>query len=145
MYRGKFRAIVTNINDPDKMGRIKVQCPKLFGEYESSWCLPCVPYSSDDAGFIMLPKVGDMVWIEFEDNDPALPIWVGCLWKQNSTPIDSRYEEGSTLRVIKVKDLVIELDENVGIKIYNKNKAGITITNDNNIVISASRVDFKQL
>ena len=41
---GKYRAIVSNVSDPEKRGRIKVSCPKIYGDFESPWCLPCVPY-----------------------------------------------------------------------------------------------------
>lgn len=32
-YYGKYRAIVVDVNDPEKRGRIKVQCPK-------DWVMP---------------------------------------------------------------------------------------------------------
>jgi uncharacterized protein involved in type VI secretion and phage assembly len=40
--------------------------------------MPCVPLPlSDDVGSA-LPAIGANVWIEFEQGDPAYPIWSGC-------------------------------------------------------------------
>lgn len=74
-YYGKYRAIVTNIKDPEKMGRIKVKCPKILGDKELNWALPNLP-----PYMFMLPKVGDYVWIEFEEGDTEYPIWTGCFY-----------------------------------------------------------------
>jgi hypothetical protein len=80
---GKWKAIVTNINDPEKRGRIKVHIPELLYDeegnlLESNWAEPCFP-----AGMHNLPKVGDGVWIEFEApcDDINKPIWTG--WYQS--------------------------------------------------------------
>ena len=63
---GKYRAIITNANDDiEKMGRVKVKCPKLWGESESNWCQICVPFASDNSGMWFMPNVGDLVWLEF--------------------------------------------------------------------------------
>lgn len=78
-YFGKYRATVTKTNDPLKMGRIKVKCPKVLGDFESNWCLPCLP-----PGYQGIPKVGDLVWIEFEEGNPDLPIWCGVWYKEQS-------------------------------------------------------------
>jgi hypothetical protein len=77
-YFGKYRGVVTDIKDPDKMGRIKVRVPSVLGdEAESSWALPCL-----GAGHIEvpLPEEGAGVWIEFEAGDIDCPIWSGTLW-----------------------------------------------------------------
>ena len=34
-FNGKYRAIVTDTNDPKNMGRIKVRCPKISGLHYS--------------------------------------------------------------------------------------------------------------
>ena len=62
-YYGKYRAIVVDVNDPEKRGRIKVQCPKVLGDAKSAWCQPCVPYAYEKGGDFVLPKLNDFVWI----------------------------------------------------------------------------------
>lgn len=85
-YFGKYRAFVSNIDDPEKKGRIKVKCPKVLGDYESDWCLPCVPFAYDNGGFLFIPPVKELVWVEFEEGNPGKPIWVGCMWSKNKAP-----------------------------------------------------------
>ena len=80
MFFGKYRGIVSAIDDPLKMGRIRAQVPDVFEDEESGWAMPCVPFAGDGMGFLGLPKVGGGVWIEFEQGDPDYPVWSGTWW-----------------------------------------------------------------
>ena len=77
-FYGKYRGIVTDINDPLMTGRIRARVPDVLGDIESGWALPCAPFGGSGMGFFALPKVGAGVWIEFEHGDPDYPIWVGA-------------------------------------------------------------------
>lgn len=79
-FYGKYRGIVTDINDPLMMGRIKATVSDVLGDQESGWAMPCAPFGGEQTGFFALPKVGAGVWIEFEHGDPDYPIWAGCWW-----------------------------------------------------------------
>ena len=76
--------------------RIKATVPAVLGE-TSTWCLPCVPYAGDGAGFCFLPDVGAGVWIEFEGGDVGYPIWVGLLLVERAR---SAVRRGAGIRVI---------------------------------------------
>lgn len=88
LYYGKYRAFVANVEDPERRGRIRVLCPKLFGDSLSRWCEPCVPFAFDHNGDYCPPKLGEFVWIEFEGGDVKFPIYTGGLWSANSIPIE---------------------------------------------------------
>lgn len=76
VFIGKFRGIVVDVNDPDKRGRIRVLCPKVLGKTNiSNWALPCLPPNQ-----FTLPKKDDLVWMEFEDGDRDIPIWIGIFY-----------------------------------------------------------------
>ena len=77
-FYGKYRGIVTDINDPLMTGRIRARVPDVLGDIESGWALPCAPFGGSGMGFFALPTVGAGVWIEFEHGDPDYPIWVGA-------------------------------------------------------------------
>lgn len=77
-FFGKYRGIVTDINDPFMTGRIRARVPDVMGQKESGWALPCAPFGGSGMGFFALPKVGAGVWMEFEHGDPDYPIWVGA-------------------------------------------------------------------
>ena len=74
-YFGKFRGTVADNQDPQGRGRIQAHVPALPGPGITSWALPCAP-----TGFFAVPAVGAGVWIEFEQGDPDLPIWIGTWW-----------------------------------------------------------------
>ena len=87
-YYGKYRGLVTSTDDPLKKGRIKAKCPAIFGEYETSWCLPNVPYAGKDVGIVFTPKIGDGVWVEFEKGNISYPIWTGCWFGDNECSLE---------------------------------------------------------
>lgn len=86
-YFGKYRAKVQNTNDPSKRGRIRVLCPKVLNDAVSNWCEPCVPVAYDSGGDFAIPKVGETVWVEFEEGDVNKPIYTGGWWSSDSTPV----------------------------------------------------------
>jgi uncharacterized protein involved in type VI secretion and phage assembly len=77
-FYGKYRGTVTDIQDPLMMLRVRAKVPDVFGDQESGWAMPCLPFAGSGMGFFALPKVGGGVWIEFEHGDPDYPIWAGC-------------------------------------------------------------------
>ena len=111
-YFGKYRAIVVDVADPEKRGRIKVKCPKVLNEAKSAWCQPCVPYARDSGGDFVLPKLNDFVWVEFEDGDIRYPIYTGGLWAKNKAPCSNsadtrQIEFGGSKITLKQNDAVI--------------------------------------
>lgn len=79
-FYGKYRGIVTDINDPLMIGRIRAKVPDVMGDDESGWAMPCAPFGGKSMGFFALPATGAGVWMEFEHGDPDYPIWSGCWW-----------------------------------------------------------------
>jgi uncharacterized protein involved in type VI secretion and phage assembly len=80
-FYGKYRAIVVDANDPDKMGRLRLQVPGVLGsKVVTGWALPCVPYGGPNEGFFFIPEKDATVWVEFEAGNPEFPIWVGAFW-----------------------------------------------------------------
>lgn len=79
-YLGKYRGVVSDIQDPLMTGRIKAKVQEVYGDDESGWAMPCAPFGGSQTGFFALPTVGAGVWIEFEHGNPDYPIWSGCWW-----------------------------------------------------------------
>jgi hypothetical protein len=79
-YYGKFRGTVFLNLDPENRGRIQAIVPDVFGLTPSTWALPCLPLAGKGSGAFCVPEIGAGVWIEFEQGDPAFPIWTGCFW-----------------------------------------------------------------
>ena len=79
-FYGKYRGLVTDVQDPMFLGRVRARVPDVYGDQESGWALPCAPFGGSNTGLFALPKVGAGVWIEFEHGDPEYPIWAGVCW-----------------------------------------------------------------
>ncbi|HEY5849760.1 MAG TPA: phage baseplate assembly protein V [Lysobacter sp.] len=79
-HYGKHRGVAMDNIDPLQLGRVLVQVPKVFGAGDSRWAMPCVPVAGHQSGLFLLPAIGAPVWVEFEQGDAELPIWVGGYW-----------------------------------------------------------------
>ena len=70
---GNVIGVVTNNNDPDTLGRVKVGFPWLAPDYESDWAR-CVQSSmGKEWGNLFVPEVGDEVLVGFEFGDARRP------------------------------------------------------------------------
>jgi uncharacterized protein involved in type VI secretion and phage assembly len=85
-FYGKYRGTVVDVNDPDGLGRITAQVPEVLHNETSPWALPAAPFAGPSHGLVVIPEVGDGVWIEFEAGDPGRPIWSGGWWAKNELP-----------------------------------------------------------
>src|SRR5690606_14376019 len=95
-YYGKYRGIVTDIDDPNNQCRIRATVPAVLGDQPCGWALPAAPFAGDGHGMVMLPKVGSGVWIEFEAGRLDNPIWSGAWWASGQRP----QPQGAAVRVI---------------------------------------------
>jgi hypothetical protein len=98
-FFGKYRALVVRNDDPRKLGRVKLDCQPVYGGDHSPWAFPCMPMGGGvDSGFFMVPRVGSLAWIEFEEGQPSAPIYSGGFWDdvQVGRPSDGSPIENST-------------------------------------------------
>jgi uncharacterized protein involved in type VI secretion and phage assembly len=77
---GKYRGLVVDRNDPDRLGRLRVRVPSLVADALPGWAWPVTPYGGAGIGLFALPKLGDIVWVEFMEGELAHPLWSGCAW-----------------------------------------------------------------
>jgi len=71
---------VTDVHDPDKMGRVKIKYPWLSADYVSGWARVVCQGAGKDRGWIALPEVGDEVLVGFEQQDFDRPVVFGGLY-----------------------------------------------------------------
>jgi phage protein D len=76
--------IVTNNEDDDDFGRVKVKFPTLADDLESHWCRLVTPMAGGGRGFFTLPEVNDEVLVAFERG--ASPVIIGSLWNGADKP-----------------------------------------------------------
>lgn len=122
---GKYRGIVSSVNDPRNMGRVKARVPELLGGEETGWAMPCVPYAGPGAGFHAIPEVGAGVWIEFEAGDLSRPVWTGTWWPEGKLPDGAK--PGQKILKTGGGHTILLDDEAEKLVITEKNGATITL------------------
>ncbi len=98
-FYGKYRGQVTDVDDPERNCRVKALVPGVMGETEVGWALPAFAFAGAGYGQVLLPEVGDLVWIEFEAGNLNYPIWTGAFFLNGQRPEPS----GNGARVIVSK------------------------------------------
>ncbi len=99
---GVVVGIVSNNQDPDGLGRVKVKFPWLAADQESNWARVAAPMAGKNSGITLLPKVDDEVLVAFENGDPCAPYVVGGLWNGKDTPPSEKGSDNANdLMVIK--------------------------------------------
>jgi phage protein D len=78
-FGGLVSGIITNVSDPDKLGRVKLAMPWLAPNYESDWARVAQFGAGAKTGAYFLPQVGDEVLVGFEFGDARRPYVLGGL------------------------------------------------------------------
>lgn len=96
-YYGVAEAIVTNVNDPEKEGRVKLKFPWFDASMESDWCRVTQPYAGSGYGYVWVPEKEAEVLVSFIHGDMRKPVVVGGLYNGVDKPAtyhdDSRDEK----------------------------------------------------
>jgi uncharacterized protein involved in type VI secretion and phage assembly len=150
---GVVVALVTNNEDPDGLGRVKVSFPWLSTEDESQWARVAAPMAGKDRGAYFLPEVDDEVLVAFEQGDVRFPYVLGALWNGKDTPPESNSGGKNNVRLLKSRSgHVIRLNDEDGketVEIVDKSgnnrividtaKNSIAITSDKDITLTAAQ------
>ena len=95
--------IVTNVQDPKKLGQVKVCFPRLPDKPEGDWCRVVQPAAGAGRGFYWIPQVGDEVLVAFERGDASHPYVIGSLWNGQDKPPEGAYTDDNTRAMIQTK------------------------------------------
>jgi uncharacterized protein involved in type VI secretion and phage assembly len=136
-------AIVTNTQDPQKLGRVKVKLPLLSMSDESDWVRVLTPLAGINQGLYCLPEVDDEVLVAFEQGDPQRPYVLGALWNAAAMPPDA---PGTQRQIVSRSGHAIVLDDTDGsehVEIRDRTgKNHITITSKDNSLIIETQGDI---
>lgn len=78
--------IVTDNQDPQGWGRVKVKFPTLTEEHSSNWARVVGIGAADGRGFDCLPEIDDEVLVAFEHGDIHRPYIIGGVWNGKDAP-----------------------------------------------------------
>jgi uncharacterized protein involved in type VI secretion and phage assembly len=113
---GVYPAIVTDIVDPSRLGRIELRFPWLGGDGASvrAWATLCSPYADDDQGLEVLPSVGSQVVVAFEAGDLRRPYILGACWNGREA-LPEAPAASNDRRLMKTRSgSKLEFDDTVG-------------------------------
>ncbi len=98
---GVVTGIVSNNQDPDGMGRVKVKFSWRENGDESYWARVATLMAGNDRGSFFLPEVGDEVLVAFEQEDITHPYVIGVLWNGKDKPPETNSDGKNNIRKIK--------------------------------------------
>lgn len=132
-YFGLYPALVTDIVDPDRLGRVQVRFPWLGTQGDAevrAWATLCSPYADADQGLLAFPEVGSQVVIGFEAGNLRRPYVVGAAWNgQAATP--HQPEQANNVRMLRSRsDSRLVLDDTAGAE-----KVEITMASGHRVVL----------
>ena len=81
-YYANYKAIVHDNDDPQKVGRLRLIIPAVYGkDMVSGWALPaCGALSGEGLGQVQIPDKDATVWVFFENGSENSPVWWGAWW-----------------------------------------------------------------
>jgi phage protein D len=83
---GLVIGVVTDNNDPQKQGRVKVKFPWFAGDVDSDWVRVVILGGGAERGIAFLPEINDEVLLGFELGDFNHPYVLGGLWNGQDKP-----------------------------------------------------------
>jgi uncharacterized protein involved in type VI secretion and phage assembly len=118
-WYGVYPALVSDINDPEAQGRVKVRLPwspDTSGSFYEAWARIATLMGGNNRGSWFIPDVNDEVVIAFEGGDVRRPCVIGGLWNGSDTPPESMDGAGRNFKkVLRSRNGVkITLDDHDG-------------------------------
>ena len=131
---GIVLGIITNNQDPENIGRVKVMFPWLEDSDESYWARVTTPMAGNERGVFFLPEVDDEVLVAFDHGDINHPYVIGALWNGVDTPPETNENGKNNIRKIKSRSgheiIFDDNDEEMKEKIEIRTNAGHRIVLD---------------
>lgn len=151
--------VVTNVEDPDKLGRVKVKLlNRSLPDYETDFIRVITPAGGDQFGMFFQPAVDDEVIVLFTDNSLANAYVIGGVWnaKKNQLPEEIKSTYGASnppkLNDIKLictkakhKLAFYEDGDNKGINLSTASKHGLVIVDGKDVKITLGDGDGKNV
>jgi hypothetical protein len=165
-FTGVYPGVVSDVNDPQKLGRVKVTLPWLSKDYVTDWARIVQLGAGKSVGFQMLPRPKDEVVIAFENGQLDSPIILGSVFGresgkipnskiiENGKPVvtalttkaghqlifdDSADSSSITIQTTNGDSCSIILNDKNGITITTKGDRSVTIKSAQNVIISAEK------
>jgi uncharacterized protein involved in type VI secretion and phage assembly len=98
---GVAAGLVTNNQDPEGLGRVKIRFPWISDDNETDWVRIATLMAGGERGSFFLPEVEDEVLVAFEHGDINHPYVIGALWNGVDKPPETNRDGQNNIRKIK--------------------------------------------
>ncbi len=151
VQQGLVIGIVTNNDDPQNQGRVKLKFPWLSEKHESDWARVATPGGGKNRGMAWIPEVEDEVLVGFEQGDMHHPYVLGGLWNGVDAPPEPSaklVKGGKTQHRVQYsrkghKIILDDSDETPGITVEDMNGNVIHIDSKKNKLTITMRGDIE--
>ncbi|MGJ4951510.1 phage baseplate assembly protein V [Bradyrhizobium sp. HKCCYLS20291] len=141
---GAVIGIVSNVADPDGLGRVKVRYPWLKDDSESPWARVVSFMAGAGRGAVFRPDVDDEVLVVFDHGDMRFPYVLGAVWNgKDAMPKERGSDKDNAVRMIKSRSgHQILFDDTAGAeKVTVIDKSGNSIEmSSTGVVVKASSI-----
>jgi uncharacterized protein involved in type VI secretion and phage assembly len=147
--------IVTNNDDPEKLGRVRVKFPTLSEDDESAWSRIATPGGGKERGLQWIPEVDDEVLVGFELDDHTRPVVLGGLWNRQDGPPSPGSIAGGVVKqrmlVSRTDSRLVLDDDRPSIELtlggspcaVKLEKSESSLTGDQKLVLTATQIEIK--
>ena len=116
-YYSIYRGFVIDNNDPNNYSRLQLKVPHVYGDtIMKYWAWQKNCFSGPNYGCQIIPRKGELVWVEFEMGDPRRPVWSYGHFGKTGGVIE-KPEELNDINIFWFRTpggITIELDDNTG-------------------------------
>lgn len=135
-------ARVTDVEDPENRGRVKVLYMAFEDGVESDWAPIAAPFAGPDHGVYAMPEVDDLAVVAFLAGNPNQPVVLGFIWSGDGAPPGSAPTE-KVWKSAEGHALTLSDDAVDGILIEDKHGNSIRMDKDGITIESAKALTVK--
>ena len=166
-------AVITDNNDPDGMGRVRVGFPwQAKNNVKTPWIRIATSHAGDSKGFYFIPEIGEEVLVGFEGGNAENPYVIGTRYngKQKTSVKDPQQKiiqtksgnkiilndaDGSvfisdngkaSIKMDGAGNIEVKADKQISFSVFGKKSASITINEEGDVNIYAeNQINLKAL
>lgn len=140
LFMGVTVAVVSDINDPEQQGRVKVKLlNRDTSDHETGYIRVMTPMSGEQWGQFFMPQLEDEVLVAFSDGDINRGYVIGSLWNKNKKAPLKIENDKNDIRKIKTRaghELIFHDEKDKEhIEIKSKKEFSIKLDDENEIIL----------
>lgn len=116
-FYGVYVALVTDVQDPDGLGRVRVRLPWATdpdGSPYDPWARVATLMAGYNRGTWFIPEPDDEVLVAFEAGDPRSPVVIGGLWNGVDTPPEQMDSNNNIRSITSRSGITVTFDDTDG-------------------------------